>query len=255
FKVLVGQTYTGFDDFPSQVWDSDANLVGYGMFYDDRKPMIQIKFENGFYANLQEPVKMDPVTSEEDYKGDDDNKIDAILPKINLGYRYNMDNMYIHPTFGFCMSNYNKDFSGYDETVMAYALALSFKYKFDDMMYMYMQGNYGQNVGDYGIDTSNISSKAGWNMEKNEVVDTNTMGGFFEFGYDKFAAGIGYIQSDGDAFQDPDAAMSAFILYNYQITNNLKVVPELGLVDEMEDTAGNKQGSMMYFGAKLQADF
>jgi len=247
WKFLAGQTYTGFSDFPDQVCDSDWDLIGFGMFYDGRKPMIKLSFTNGAYLIFMQPNKVDPAGEL--------NAIDALLPKINFGYKYKKDAIYLHPTFGINMCKYNKDFSDteLDDSMMAYAFAITFGYKVNEMMSLLAQANYGANVKDYGIIINDLPGNQYYNLE-GDLEDVITSGGFFQIKYDKFTAGLGYQQSDLDALDDADAQMSVYGNYKITICEKMFMQPEVGIIDFMEDGSGNKQGNLLYFGFKLQGD-
>ena len=252
-KVLIGQNYTGFFDLPNQatsIIDATENLMrGYGLMYDSRHPMIRLSMSNGAYLIFMAPKKVDPAGA---------GGVDALFPKINLGYRMNLGNLMLHPTFGINMSQYNEDFSagGIDDTVLAYAAALTAKYCADKLSLL-AQGSYGQNVADYGMGSATIGN-AGW--DGSEVLNATTLGGFLEVSYKlcsnkSLAAGVGYFSGDRDDLNEADTAMTAYLQAKINLHDKMFIMPEVGLIDEAEDGMGNKQGSHTYFGLNFQADF
>ncbi len=252
-RLVLGKTYTGFSDFADQAvtcnWSFDDLLVGYGMLYDSTKNQIGLDLNNGFYIKMMEGAKMDPWS--EGTAG-----IDNIIPKFNFGYKLKKDGLYLHPTFGFAMSNYNKDFSLYDDSVTAYAFALSGKKAFGKS-YIKFQINYGQNVRDYGLLGYQIPLASN---DGTDIIDVTTMGGYLNFGMPvnekiDLKAGVGYISSDSDLLADPNTAMSTYLQCKYYLAKNALIIPEVGMTDDMEDGNGNDEGSLIYFGAKFQLNF
>ena len=246
-SLLVGQTYTGFADFGSQVYWVDNNLIGFGMAYDGRNPMVKLSMDNGFYAMAMPPEKhgLGSFTADQ---------FDALIPKMNFGYDYSSGKMRLHPTFGFNMTQLNSDFNSgeYDDQVLSYNLGVTFDYDMDSM-FLRIQGNYGQNVSYYGFDYSSTKSSPYWAEE--EVKNASTMSAYVDLTFNNISLGAGLEQSDNDDLDDADAAMSAYALYNYEMAKNLCLVPEVGMIDYMEDGMGNTEGQRIYFGAKLQANF
>jgi len=214
---------------------------------DSRNPQIKFETEN-FYVAFLQPKKEAFANVEGDAL------IDAILPKINAGYYFKMDNMTLHPTIGFNYSKYNKNFNEaeFDEAIMCFVGAVTLNYKMDQMKIL-AQLNYGINAANYGMIFHDNAYGAYYDGK--DVQDATTLGGFGQFTYQQMNFGLGYTQTEIEGLDDPDAAMSIFGNYIYKLNEKLKVVPEIGMIDYMEDGFGNKQGNFIYFGGKIQADF
>ncbi len=255
-NLVIGQDYSGFNlanvasQSTSILLGYENMLLGYGALYDGRHPMIKFTNKLGIYLSLAAPKKIDAVNLGND-------AIDALIPKINLGFNYKSENLGIYPTIGFNMSKYNEDASGIDESVMAYVFATTFKYNLNDLA-LKCQVHYGQNIADYGITTSTCAN-AGWDFVKEEVINVVTMGGYLQMTYPigstKITAGGGYVISSSDAIDDDDTGMSAFLQGNLKLHKNVSFIPEAGIIDDMEDGMGTVEGSEIYFGTKLQIDF
>ncbi len=41
---------------------------------------------------------------------------------------------------------------------------------------------------------------------------------------------------------------------SHKLQSNVSIIPEIGMVNDMKDAAGNKEGSKMYGGIKFQLD-
>ena len=183
------------------------------------------------------------------------NGIDAMIPKINFGLKKTMGNFYIHPSLAVNMSKYNKDVTGMDDSVLAYVFVLTGKFSAAKFTVKF-QANYGQNIADYGVKTA-VVGNAVWNIDK--VENATTMGGYFQCSYqvcseNEITAGLGYTQGDIKGLDDPDNASTAFLQSKIKLHENFFIVPEVGLIDEMKDGMGNKEGTHTYFGFKMQSD-
>ncbi|MCF7814760.1 MAG: hypothetical protein K9N09_10905 [Candidatus Cloacimonetes bacterium] len=261
-KILVGQTYTGFFDLPAQaapLIDGSENLMqGYGLMYDSRQSMIKFTFQNELYLIFMEPRLVDPKDLATALAIDKTEIVSALIPKVNIGYRFNFNNLMLHPTFGINMSKYNKDFTGgLDDQVLAYAIALSLKYNADKLSLL-TQVSYGQNVKDYGMASPAVISSA--TSIDNEVENATVMGGFLELTYQLLAkkyltGGVGYFSGDRADLDNPDTAMTGYLQAKIYLHKFMFITPEVGIIDEMEDGMGNSQGSQTYFGINFQADF
>jgi hypothetical protein len=255
FSLLAGKTYTGFSEFNGQVvaciYSYDNLMIGYGFYYDSSQPQIKFSHKKGLYVSLQKPKIFDPAQLGV-------NTIDALMPKINLGYKTNFGNLYFHPTFGINMTQYNKDMTGMDEALLAYVGALTLKYT-DGPYCFKTQVNFGLNSFDYGI-LGCTSRYAEWDLDKNEIIDVSNFGGYAEFGYklnDKTSlkTGFGYSGSDMDTLDEADGASTGYFQVTRKLAKDVILVPEVGFINDMEDGMGNIEGSRTYFGAKLQMNF
>lgn len=251
-SLLVGQDYTGFHlgnvaaQSTSLILGYENMLLGYGAVYDGRRPMIKLIMKNGLYFAFMNPTKVDPFNLGTD-------AIDAIIPKINFGFNYKNDKFGVFPTFGLNMSKYNKDFNALekDESVMAYVFATTFMFDMDKLK-LKTQVNYGQNMDDYGVITSTFAN-VGFNAD-GDIVNATTLSGYLQVTFGKVTAGSGYITSSSDNLDDADTGMSAFLQGVFKLHKNVSIIPEVGLIDCMEDGMGGKEGSEMYFGFKMQGD-
>jgi hypothetical protein len=259
FSILVGQDYDGTDKWAFQKWGSDADLVGVGAVYGGRNPMFKMAFNDGntnegFYFAL-----MAPYTDENPYG--DDYGIDALIPRINLGYNIEKGDIKVYPTASFQMYQYNEDFaligSDDDDTVMSWLVAATLDWKLTDEFFLRAHGNFGANTGNMGIDGPGNFVGVKNTPSGSEFVDTMTMGGFLHLGYDLnpelgFGLGFGYASSSNDEWED-DYARMAFYLNSTIQWNNFKLIPEFGMLMDNINMVDNP--TMMYFGTQLRMDF
>ncbi len=257
-KVLFGQDFTGFTskNYSSQAYNSNRSSevanVKFGAFFDSRHPMLKLTFAKMLYVMFMQPNKVDPA-------GIGAASIDALFPKVNFGLNYKADNFSISPTFGFNYSKYNKDRNPLeiDDAVTAFAFATSFKYMMDKFCFK-AQINYGQNIADYGIKAPANSSA--YYDANNELKNSTTMGGFLQMQLNlnnktNIIVGGGLSSAKNDRLNDADNAMDTFLQANFKISKNFMMTPEVGYINYMEDGFGNKQGTEIYFGSRLQATF
>ena len=250
FSILIGQTWTGLNEFSCQTIDGDNGFIGTGLFYDGRLPQLTFKFSNA-YVSFMDPKKSDPQNI-------GTGGGDALLPKINLGYRYKDNGIYVHPSFGINMSNYNEDFAGEgnDQAVTAIVFSLTAKYA-QDKFDVAGQFNYGQNAGDYGI--AGCAYMAGFDGE--DVVNVITTGGYGQVGYQindkaKLTAGFGFLSQEYDVDDsEADTKSSLFVQTKITLADNVWIVPEIGMVDYADDMGGETEGARTYFGTKFEMRF
>ncbi len=119
-------------------------------------------------------------------------------------------------------------------------------------------GYVGQNLANAGF----ISGPpAGAAFAGGRVVDNDAYGFQFIAGYTlsdmvSLEAGYGYSQGELDVSgSDKDDAQSYYIQAVLSLAKGVYIIPEIGVVDNMENAAGVDQGKRTYFGAKWQINF
>ena len=174
-----------------------------------------------------------------------------------------------------------------DTSIVSWMGALTAEYNADPIL-VRASFNYGTNTGNMGFQGPNPSMM--WNWIQKEIVvqqadtlnaaetvkvttnevdiyDTTTLGGWLTVQYTmnptvNFTAGFGYAASSNEMFKDKDkdnkevsdTAMAVFLQSQIKI-NRFRLLPEVGLMDKMDSKAGEKEGSLMYFGTQLRLDF
>jgi len=249
WALLVGLAEDATNQGGRQVFNTDNMLRGYGAVYNGRNAMVRFEWNNGLYAALMQPrITDDPAGNRE--------AVDALIPRINIGYNWHHNSVRLLPTFVFQMYNYNDEVGKkHDGSVMSWLGALTFDFVDNDFSTK-VHVNYGTNIGQmgYGSFMQGHPVNAKWNEELNETEDITTMGVVFTAGYNitpKFNLnfGVGYVTSDMDSFEEADDRMAFYLQGEFKL-NNLRLVPEIGFIDEM-----NEQGTKMYFGTQLRLDF
>ena len=249
FSILAGQEEDGFNKRSTQVGFGDNALKGYGWIDGGRVPQIKFKLDGGFYLALikQNAINASGATG----------SIDALIPKINLGYDWKIDSdKQFYITAGFQMYSYNEDFGPHDGSVTSFAGALTWDQRADALRYR-VHGFFGQNARNMGL-SGNIKG-AVWNAVDNETFDVTTIALFADMGYDisdtfNLGFGVGYQQDSGDdAIGDDALANLGFFVQGVFKMENLRLTPEVGYL--MQDMNNDDPWTNIYFGCQLRYDF
>ena len=266
WSLLVGQDNDGTNIYTNQTWSNDYNLIGYGAVDGSRNPMIRFRMDNGFYlAGMPAKTGSDPAGNAAG--------IDAILPRLNIGYdaRLMDGNLTLNPTFVFQTYSYNDDFgNGHDGSVMSWLLAATASYKMDALT-LTGHFNFGQNTGNMGYRFGSGAgrdanpNRATWKAGDNETEDATTLGGFVMAEYVvrptlNFNLGFGFANTSRDDFDNNSTKMGLYLQSTIR-ANRLRVIPEFGMMMEgdhfMNEADGSSisLGNNIYFGTQLRLDF
>lgn len=259
--LKVGKDYSPVTEFISgQVFDSDAGLLGIGNFYGRRPSMLGLNIGALELALITNALNV-PGGSGINPAGSD---LDWNIPKMEAAYTLKMDAFYLRPFAGFQYFKVSEDTSALD----------------DDLdIYSYVLGLGGMaNIGafriggqfSWGVNWAN----AGWASGRNaslsssailrgdsDVDDSTSMMAMLVAGLKfsdtvNFEVGAGYRSDEPDVSgTDEDESWEAYGQVVLTLAPGVFLVPELGYIDFMDDTAGNDQGSQFYAGAKWQINF
>jgi len=283
FSLLAGKAEDGTSSLASQVWGEELGLIGYGYVYGDANPQIRFELDNGLYFALIKPYKDDdPIGANYAEAGatDDDidiitSSIDAIIPKINLGWDFSSDDSSIMLSGMFQMYKYDKDFSGLEDdfTVMSWLVAVTGEFAQFAPLSIQIHSYFGQNIGNMGYEGSN--NGAVWAVPrdklndpnpKEEMITTTNSGCFISLGYDfsesfNLNAGWGASYSENDYYFKDDACMGVYLQGIWKL-DDFSIIPELGMMMDMDDPYGDysggkeaPRGNTMYGGVQLRYDF
>jgi len=281
WSLLAGKDYDGTNMLSNQTYNNDLGLNGYGAIDGGRNPQIKFGFfDDAFYFALIKGSYMywkDPEDLSEGLESvvttDGKGPFDTIIPKINLGYKWEInDDMNLHPTAMLQMFNMNKDFSGYDESIMSFLVGITYDWKINDDMKLRVHGNFGQNTANMGFKETVgvIHNPDPEDEDALEAHDVTSMGGYLTFNMNftesfGFGIGVGYAQTsiadakyqdaDGEEVDWADDRMAFYLQLPYKTAGNFTITPEFGMHMEMKDSADKDQGSDLYFGAQLRYDF
>lgn len=245
YAITIGQDYTGFTAYGDQVYDDDLNFIYYGLFYDGRLPLVRLTYNDRYHIMFVTPKEVDVTEL---------GGLQTLVPKVNLAYEYTDSKFYFAASAGININQYNEDYNAakLDDMILAYAGTFTGKYDFGKVNIL-GQLSYGVNVANYGIYTITNSAIV-YDDVNNSFEDTNTLGGLMILSSDILTGGVSYVQSSNTLWSDDDTAMSAFIQKKVSISENLFLVPEVGLFDHMENHAGVAEGMKIYGGMKIQLD-
>jgi hypothetical protein len=255
-ELKIGQDYTplGSMFYSNQVWASDEDLLSIGQCYNGRVPMLQLSMQ-GLKVALIRPS----TAAVAGLTGD----IDTTFPKVEMSYSLKTDMFFMDVYGGF--QTYEIDAGDETYDVNAYVGGIGGGVNLGPA-YIKLNGYYAVNHSNYGLYSGvNPIKDSSRNAVflNNDIVDSKSMGGLAVIGFkasDMFTIefGGGYIQhelDDDSDLTDKNDAMSAYGNVTINIAPGFFIVPEGGIVDWMDDAAGNDQGKMIYGGIKWQINF
>jgi len=260
FKLLVGQTYTPINFFPSNqvcpiAGGGDDDLLPYGGIYNGRRAMVQGKF-GGLKIALVQPannglggydgVGAYPVADE-----------DVTIPMIQASYGFKIAGLSLDLAGGY--QTYSVvDAADNDEDVNSYVVAINGTYNMGPFM---AAGSYwmGQNVGNMGMWNVGFD-EAAWDDVDEDVLDTDgygflLVGAFTLSDMLRFEAGYAYSNFDTDKAEEKDDTSSYYVQATINFAKGVFIVPEIGRVDYGDGPAGDDQGEDTYYGLKWQINF
>jgi hypothetical protein len=257
--LLVGQAWTPIDGFfssstpmPSNsvanvLWEADDCLLPVGDTFDYRQPMIQLQFGNFKFA-MMKPISSAVVP---------DSNVDTMLPKLEVRHLIKIDNLYVEPFAGY---QYFKNDTGSDEyDINAYVVGLGVGVDLGAAS-VKARIHYAQNSGNLGIATVRNSSNSAVYMG-DDIVDNETVGGLLVVAFKasdtlRLEFGTAYKTDELDtAGSEQDNVMSYYLQAAVNLAPGVNIVPEIGVVDYMDDETGHDEGKTTYMGTALQVSF
>jgi hypothetical protein len=283
-KIRVGKAPSPYVYRTQMVWDSDGGMNAYGSLWDGRYAQIKLTLNNGFYFTLMQPRvgasgnNTGNVTSSDAtaaysqtgnyYPSAGYTNYNSVMPKIVTGYEGKLAKW----TYGGGVS-YNL------YNVETYATATGKAVKTDIHSYLvFFHGKVdlapvevsyniftGRNTGDLmsSANTAYVatpsSTSTGGYYDSSRGVDAYTYGGWGQVGYTvtpklKIYAGASYV-ADDNRLTHADERFAAFVNAQYQVSKNFKIVPEIGYLNDMYNTSGNKEPRTLEAGAKWEMSF
>jgi hypothetical protein len=256
FKLGVGQHYTPLNWFYSnQVWGGDNDLLFQGGVYNGRRAMVRGKF-GGLEIALVQPVT-DALATAVGAPGAPfaNAETDVVIPNIQASYNFKVAGLSMDIGGGY--QTYKVvDVTDSDEDINAYFAGIGATY---NMGPFYFAGNYwfGKNVGNMGMVNDGFDN-AIWGDDK--LLD-NTGWGFILVGAFtlsdmlRFEAGFAMNSFDVDKADEVDKTASYYVQATINLAKGVFIVPEIGVVDYNDDSYGNDQGKLTYYGLKWQINF
>ncbi|KAA0892194.1 hypothetical protein [Oryzomonas rubra] len=129
--------------------------------------------------------------------------------------------------------------------------------------YVTSGGSTGYNAysGLPGTFISNVTGGTGTGAYYDVANDANayTYGGWGQIGYTvspklKIYAGASFVSDDNRVTRSDDR-LAVFANAQYQVSRNFKIVPEIGFLNDMYNTVGNKEPRTLFAGAKWEMTF
>jgi hypothetical protein len=245
-KLLAGQTYTPASSmfYSNQVYGADTDLLNCGQQYVGRVPMLQLTFGTFKLAFIR-PSTATPAG----LTGDQD----ITLPKIEASYKLKMDNFFVDIFGGY------QTYEVADVDVSSYLAGIGGGVNFGAA---YVNANVcmAQNGKAYGLWQLG-NQNLGYNAATKDVIDNDTIGYLLVAGYKvsdmiTVEAGYGHVQHELDVNNSKeDDSATYYINASITLAPGVFVVPEIGVVDLLDDATGADEGQTTYFGAKWQMNF
>jgi hypothetical protein len=248
----------------NQVVGNDAALSGWGEVDGSRRAQIKLTFGDfqvAFVENNTSYNYAPAVTSNlSEITEGEDAFVDVVIPMIQLQYALTFDNVVITMAGGF--QNFDVDDGTVDDCVTSWGLGLDVAATFGAFS-VTGQVNGGTNVGNlYNINVSTFDVGSGYaGVVGNEVIDNDAMGGRIAAGYTfnemlGVEVGYGYQLTEFDVSNsEKDEVQSYYIQLPITLAPGVHIVPEVGVVDYMDDANGEDESETTYFGAKWQINF
>jgi hypothetical protein len=249
-RVMVGKNYSGFGELSNQgvsILDAE-DAIGWGPACDGRHAQVRFTFDDDIAIALMEPNEVDP-----DSLGNTQN----LMPKFNVFRPFFIQglNLSLTPSLGANYSQFDNDVS--EAGTWSYVGALTADGRIGRVLYQ-AQIWGGQNPTDYGIEMPVVAG-ATMNALQTDFEDTKAIGAFGQFSVpihgNEFSAGAGYYSVDRHNATDKDTGMTLFANFTIEVDEWFNIIPEAGVFDYMNDETGKDEGSITYFGTKLQLRF
>ena len=255
-KLLVGQDYTPmYLPGSNQVYKNDNALDGWGNVNGNlRKAQIKLTFGDFQIAFV------------ENEKNVYDNGVaftdDVVMPMIQVRYALTFENFVITMAGGY--QTFDVETANIDDDVTSWGLGLDVAANFGALS-VSGQVSGGTNVGNlydiYVNDSDAIIGRGYADVSGTKVIDNDAMGFRVAVAYafnEMFGVevGYGYQQTEFDmSGSEEDEVQSYYIQFPITLAPGVHVVPEVGVVDYMDNAQGNSESETTYFGAKWQINF
>ena len=249
-ELLVGRDYTPTEARLShQVFFNDNRMRGFGALFS-RKDMVQLTFNNLEIAFVK------PLTASID--GLDGADFKTILPMIEAAYHISLSNF-----SGKVFGSYNTFDIVSDEDneydIDTYLVAMCGRVAFGPAV-LDVVFYYGQNLALSGQPIA-ADSTPNYIAADDEIKDNTGYGYMIGLEYQvtemlAFEAGYGGVSFEDDVSgADTDEARAYYLQARIQLAKNVWVTPEIGKLDFMEDSAGEDEGDVTYYGAQWKINF
>ena len=270
-EFTVGQDYTPISwlHYSNQVLLGDEGMLGFGLMYTGRKPMLQLKY-GGFKVAL---IKPDVISDPKElgpqaaiYGGEfmnlayTDMDIDVVLPKIEVAYHYAADNFFVDVGAGFQSHDYTYYYSGQHPeaklrnteqraSLTSWVVGIGGGYNFD-RGYAKLQLNYDTNGAAYGLaryasagalvfespQTLNVGPYTTYLNGDTEFKDVNRFGAVLTLGGKinnivGVELGAGMQRYDNDYLDLENTVFTTYLQVPFTVANNVSITPEVGYID------------------------
>jgi len=185
--------------------------------------------------------------------------VDALLPKLEVSYCMKTDLYFFDVNAGAQTYKIEIDAVNVDETVNSYIIGADFGMNFGIAGFV-VKGHYSVNGKSYGLisatDNQSVLNVAANDLYKNETYAVQALLNVNPSDTLALQFGVGYSASELDVSgSKKDDSTCYYGQAELTVVPGLIIVPEVGYIDEMDDSSGADQGSSFYAGAKWQINF
>ena len=270
--LKVGKDNSPLSDFiSSQMFDTDANLLGNGNFFGRRPAGLTLGIGEFELALLTNSYGTDVGTTANGINGAGagSGDPDSYFPRLEASYMLNLGAGYIKPFAGWQYYTVETNGAGNiqdDLDVMSYVLGLSTSWNIGAFS-IGGQLSYGMNQGNVtGWSTGSndrTSSSAYLSTSGRNIKDVYTLQALLvpalKFSDTlRFEAGFGFRQDNADdapGYSQKDEVWVTYLQAMITLAPGVFLCPEVGYYDYMDGVNGRDQGNQWYAGAKWQIDF
>ena len=295
-QVLVGQAYSPISGIfiSNQVYFDDEDFLAEGIVYSSRKPQVQFSYK-GFhlaFINVNGASDKRALYPTSDGAFDpaagigDSGDVDVLVPKIEAMYHYDADRFFFDAYGGYQTFKVTDPLDRFgDVNVRSYAVGGVVGANLGPA-YLRVQGNYGQNWGDYGTynhdqqfwgtpattgqalalanqassSVLSINTDAAGNPSY-DIQDTTSFGvlGVVGFKFNDvltFEGGAAFMKHDNDFYINDAKVATYYLQATVTLAKGVFIVPEAGYFDLYDRLDENRSAEdFWYAGAKWQINF
>ncbi|QEM69774.1 hypothetical protein FO488_17495 [Geobacter sp. FeAm09] len=286
-KIRVGKAPSPYVYRTQMTWDSDGGMNAYGSLWDGRYAQIKLTMNNGFYFTLMQPragagsvytsnaagagSSLAAFSETANTYATTYTNYNTIMPKIVTGYEGKLSNWTYGGGVSYNLYNLERVTAANATPIKTdiHSYLVFFHGKVDVAPVEFSYNLFtGRNLGDLMssaasayVATSATFSTTGTASYYDVTNDANayTYGGWGQIGYTvnpklKIYAGASYV-ADDNRKTHADERFAAFVNAHYQVSKNFKIVPEIGYMNDMTNTLGNKEPRTLEAGAKWEMSF
>jgi|GEM_PF-7116825 len=244
---MVKAIWTWYSSQAVDFGGGDEGLLGLGLMYGSRKPMIQLKF-GGFKLALIEPNVVSAtnaagVSSSVNTTGATFADTAVILPKIEASYRYSADKFFFDLGAGFQTYNYTDASDQNSTSLTSWVIGAGGGYNFGNG-YVKLQLNYDTNGATYGLSRNAAAAIPGFTVFTTYIdtdgnfADVTRFGGALVIGGQindlmgaELGGGFQQFTNDLQLFDIENTTYTLYLQFPFTVADGVVLSPEVSYMD------------------------